>query len=500
MFALCLCLLFAREASAANQIVSFLSVGDHKCKDDSQTCADDATCCPFGDGYGCCETTTVSSGPCCGEGCCSAFETCCADSEGEACCMQQSTYCVQKDPSFPTLPARCCPRWTVGCDTGSVGCCDPAQPWQWSIAEKRSIIANNSPIVDDFDNSDENIEDGAVAYALMVSGSAKVALSAWTIDISTGEVVAKKSLSSFDDDPAGESTREFLWDALRKKFYYFDANFTADGGSRPTKGRTVYLYSVDPASGTVNKTTIVGAVDFPTGYAMRDDGHILMATEHFEDGNTLSGFDFYDVDPEASTAVLLGTNKRGDSESNPEYYAGYHRSVSADATEVYRFGYEKVTQQQNQGIGITKISLSDNTATTTWKSELSKDHDFFMSLNRYDRNGSSFISLAPNKDSSSRSLDVVQWNLDESIYKVVGSLKNAHPPRVMGGGDLGYLADFVRGDTYAGLVVEDSSLPYGIGDRWALAVGTITSGDSFKVLPLKPRDIAGVLSVSGFGM
>ena len=58
----------------------------------------------------------------------------------------------------------------------------------------------------------------------------------------------------------------------------------------------------------------------------------------------------------------------------------------------------------------------------------------------------------------------------------------------------------MNGDKYAGLVVEESDLPYGVGDRWALAVGDLTSPDFFKVLPLNPRDIAAVLSVSGFGM
>lgn len=49
-----------------------------------------------------------------------------------ACCMQQSTYCVSKTEGSEH-PARCCPRWTIGCEAGTVGCCDPAQPWQWTV-------------------------------------------------------------------------------------------------------------------------------------------------------------------------------------------------------------------------------------------------------------------------------------------------------------------------------------------------------------------------------
>ena len=363
-------------------------------------------------------------------------------------------------------------------------------------------IKQSDVAVEDFDFDGLSGASGDVGYALMVSGSSRVAMSAWTIDMTSGKILAKKSLSAFDDDPAGESTREFLWDTTRKLFYYFDANFTANGGARPDEGREVYMYSVNPVTGDVKKSVLQGATDFPTGYAMRSDGHVVIATEHFESGDEVpSGFSFWDVNPETSKADLIGTNSRGTSESDPNFYAGFHRSISEDGTEVYRFGYELVTTQQNQGIGITKISSSDS-VTTTWKDELSKDHDYFMTLNRYTTNSSSssFISLAPSTSSSSRSLDVVQWNLDESIYKVVATFKNAHPPRVYGSGDLGYLADFVNGDKYAGLVVEESDLPYGVGDRWALAVGDLTSPDSFKVLPLNPRDIAAVLSVSGFGM
>ena len=64
-------------ASSSNPTSFFQHVvRDHTCKDKSQSCGDDQTCCPFGDGYGCCESTGVEGGPCCGEGCCTAMETC----------------------------------------------------------------------------------------------------------------------------------------------------------------------------------------------------------------------------------------------------------------------------------------------------------------------------------------------------------------------------------------------------------------------------------------
>eukprot|EP00755_Sulcionema_specki_P004266 Sspe_Gene.29638::Locus_14191_Transcript_4_7_Confidence_0.364_Length_1921::g.29638::m.29638 len=47
-------------------------------------------------------------------------------SRGE-CCVNEATFCVPKEGLYPS---RCCPLWTVGCGVGSVGCCDPARPWQ----------------------------------------------------------------------------------------------------------------------------------------------------------------------------------------------------------------------------------------------------------------------------------------------------------------------------------------------------------------------------------
>ena len=64
---------------------------------------------------------------------CTSTESCCQDSPGcsgacTECCVKQSTKCVAPRPPFAT--STCCARWTVGCTAGSVGCCDPARPWQ----------------------------------------------------------------------------------------------------------------------------------------------------------------------------------------------------------------------------------------------------------------------------------------------------------------------------------------------------------------------------------
>eukprot|EP00665_Eupelagonemidae_sp_cell47_P004144 gene4145-8110_t len=69
----------------------------------------------------------------CGNSLCGGGESCCEDAPGcqgdcSECCVVQATYCVAPRPSFAA--STCCPRWTVACSVGSVGCCDPARPWQ----------------------------------------------------------------------------------------------------------------------------------------------------------------------------------------------------------------------------------------------------------------------------------------------------------------------------------------------------------------------------------
>ena len=64
---------------------------------------------------------------------CTQDETCCEDSphctgDCSECCLNQVSQCVAPRPSFTT--STCCPRWSVGCSVGTVGCCDPARPWQ----------------------------------------------------------------------------------------------------------------------------------------------------------------------------------------------------------------------------------------------------------------------------------------------------------------------------------------------------------------------------------
>ena len=104
--------------SAPLASASFLSavVGDHTCPGGQQTCTDSEPCCAFDpNSYGCC-----------GGG---GTESCCSDDTGGVCCVLEPTSCVSKNAQYP-YPARCCPRETIGCGAGTVGCCNPARAWQ----------------------------------------------------------------------------------------------------------------------------------------------------------------------------------------------------------------------------------------------------------------------------------------------------------------------------------------------------------------------------------
>lgn len=95
------------------------------------------------------------------------------------------------------------------------------------------------------------------AYAIFVEVARVWAL---TIDFAAGSILKQVPVRGFDN--WGEITRVFAFDARRIKFYYLEANFTQP---RPSTGRPLTLYVVDPLSGTATATLVTGAADFPAG-------------------------------------------------------------------------------------------------------------------------------------------------------------------------------------------------------------------------------------------
>ena len=155
------------------------------------------------------------------------------------------------------------------------------------------------------------------------------------------------------------------------------------------------------------------------------------------------GFDYFSLNPETAEATRLSTISRGATESDPSFYAGFHRHASVDGQTLYRLGYEMVTEQTGQGLGV--ISLNEAHANATWLSEISPLHDYYMTLNRAPAkqggDADVFISLAPRKGVG-HDLDVVQWNAEDGgqSAKVIAQLSNAHVPSVTGLGKCPFIS------------------------------------------------------------
>lgn len=280
------------------------------------------------------------------------------------------------------------------------------------------------------------------------------------------------------------------------------------------------LYSVDATTGEATRAEVKGAKDYPTGMAMHEEsGNLVIAAEQFEKDSSNStdftGYIFYSLDPTTATAKPLGSLSRGTAESDDAFYSGFHTTTNAAGTAMYRLGYKLVKTQQTSGLGITSIGASASASAnananapravaSNWN-EIAplSGHDFYMSMCRLD--DGSFVSLAPSTAGATRELDLVKWSVPSSASNaapvVVAKLGDAHPPRTIGGGDLGYMADAAKGTTYAALVVDDGTGggPYDKKDRWAISVVDLETG-SAATLPLLPKDLAGEWSAAGLGL
>ena len=212
--------------------------------------------CPGGN-FNCEGASDKSGEPCCAfspgsYGCCSggAIEQCCSDDTGGVCCLSQPTVCVAKSTTMP-YPSRCCPRQTVGCSSGTVGCCDPARAWnrgppinpptpahavlprrpsthpQTTTAVPLSTAVQQQQQQRDYTPSATHPD---VAYVLSVGGLESV-LTSNHVNISSGVVLQKVPIPNYNN--WGEATRDFAYDATRNMFYALDVNFTATGAERP---------------------------------------------------------------------------------------------------------------------------------------------------------------------------------------------------------------------------------------------------------------------------
>lgn len=489
-------------AQSTELLQTRLSFKDHVCPDQKQHCLDGYPCCAFdgtGGGYGCCDGGNT--------------EECCADDLGGVCCVSQPTSCIAKSTAS-SYPARCCPRETVECAVGSVGCCNPARAWQRgaplnpsnpvrSVSSARDLLGHTklATSIEATGVSDEKIEalraNASLAYALVVGGfSGK--LQALTIDITSGAVVKKVTVSDYNN--WGESTRDFAYDGKRNRFYALDVDFVKQA-TRPSGGRPVTLFSIDPTTGEVDMIPVTGGlVDYVTGYSVDEEtGRIHAATQKMSaDGKTVAGYSFYWVDAVKGTSKLIGSLSRDSSkkEDDVSYYAGFHR-LHGDNGEAVRIGYKYVSSAQQPGLFTVTMGESASTKMTTVP--LPKGLDFYLGALRSPLSSTGYLSAAPAL--SNGFLSIVSWDAEKAT--TLASFQNVTAPRVTDGGTLGFTLDAARKDVYVALVDANSAVATPFPTAWdqlAIAVVPLSSDSDAKVMKLTPAILSGGTSVSGLGL
>lgn len=366
---------------------------------------------------------------------CTSDETCCSDDAGYACCIDQTTYCVQKNPGVKNYPSRCCPVWTVGCSVGSVGCCDPARPWQ-------RILSAPLPMAGHAAAGNGKPRNGAPALTVYALFTASVTsdLTCLTISASTGDIVhsvlASGPVKDYDAGLYGESTRVFPFDPTRGKFFFFDIDQqTASAHSEIT------MYALDPATGASTKTTVEGATGPVVSFAYHPESATIVLAVGSRNDSSVA---FFSVDLDSAKALALGSVSRGASESDSAaYYAGYITEVNSAKSSVYRLGYKSVTTGTTPGLGATALNGSG----AEWHSVPGAPHElFYYSMTRH-AESEKFISLAPSA-SPNHTLSVVSWFAGASPAAVILDVPDAHPPASGGTGILGYVADTLDANTY----------------------------------------------------
>jgi len=406
----------------------------------------------------------------------------CDDSPGEfgECCIDQSTYCIAPRGTFVT--STCCPRWTVGCTAGSVGCCDPARPWQLIAAQKTRAsnatrsAAPDAPLL-------AKAEPTTVGFAIFTE-SLKSALSAATIDLSTGEVTSRTDVTGPASDwyalYFGESTRILPWDAEAARFVFADADLATG---------QLTVYTIDPRTGESTGTAVQGCSGMPVGMAWDADLRALVLTTQSETEAA-----FHALDAQTGEAKALGRVERGSDEDSEAFYAGYISHSHAGTT--FRSGHQRVTLADGEGVGITELPGTSDVAKSSWKGAAKADaHGLPISMQRHPAGG--FLSLAP-RDSGK--LDVVSWDVNGTA-QIVAELGNANMP-ASEGLTLGYVTDApVMDDTYAAMTVNLAG-GHGLGDKWTVSTVSLGTGavQEFALNPQPSIFGAEAVSVTGFGL
>jgi len=466
---------------------------------------------------------------------CEKDSTCCMDSPGckgycSECCLNQLTMCVEPRGQYTT--STCCPKWTIGCTTGSVGCCDPARPWQEHSTSQ--LAKHDIDVEDDFVRHvlkqpnlrrHSNLEAqqslavleeeeplpvpptgtaNASGYAIFTRALID-GLSAYTFDAATGAVIAKHPITG----PAGtyfglyygQAPRVLPWDPNSKLFYLADVDAAASANAT-----AITLYAINPADGSSTATPVSGCEGFPMGMSWDEAlGMLIVATQ------TPSTVTFCAIDP-SGTSKSMGSLPRGSSEStDTSYYAAY--ISHAQAGVAVRVGHKIVTEGKELGVSTVKLSGGANggsSPTATWTPLDLGSHDLPAATLAHP-SGKGFLGLAPRKKTTSAadaatpySLDMIAWELG-AAPRVIGNLTNSYPPQSpMTHSPLGYVTDAFAGGKYASMTVSPHPFPIlpGTKDKWVVSTLDLETGKLTQA-PLKPQpsiEGAETVSLAGFGL
>ena len=446
---------------------------------------------------------------------CTSTEECCMDSPGcsgacTECCVKQSTKCVAPRPPFQT--STCCARWTVGCTAGSVGCCDPARPWQNigvstqtvslrkpnAVAREAAAAAASTSLVEEPARPATRAS-SVVAHALFTK-SVSNGLTALTIDVASGNVTSKADVtgpaSDYYDLYYGESTRVWPFDAAKARFVFADFDFSESNVSEALK-----VYTIDAKTGASTKATVTGGCGgyYPLGMAWdATKGTLAIGAIYANPGpNYLVFHCTVDVDTGVGTSYPMFNQGN---ESSPTYYASYLSHV--DNGTAYRVGHLKVSTGETPGYA----AHAHGVAPAKWEriSTFPGYGEVPATVTAYPPHPGSLLSLFPRSDGSG-ALDLLAW-LPGGGARLLAKLNNSHMPTMpFGSGVLGYVGGAAVGSTYAAMTVATHPNPIlpGAFDKWSLSVFDLETETVTLEAPLSPQPSAlgaETTSLSGFGL
>ncbi|KAJ1636886.1 hypothetical protein T492DRAFT_956916 [Pavlovales sp. CCMP2436] len=449
---------------------------------------------------------------CCGGGCCSAQQTCSEISELDAaCCSDQLT---RPCPAIGNYPARCCGRWTVCCAVGTVGCCDPAQPWQADSAAARTArlssssatrqphAAASTPLAESsalkaatfarLEASTTRAEGSSVVYALLLQIAQ---LSVHTI--ASGKLVNTAAVRGYEN--YGASTRPWAYSRATKSFVTVEANFTEAPPTLGGPGRTLTLWMIDARTGVASSCRVSGATGQPSGYCALDGGAsmLLGLLDERETANDLHSVRtpatarFVKLDVRTGTATELSSLPRGKDESSAAYYSSYFYACTRDGSVAVRIGPRAASIGKDSGVGLTYLGSEPAASFEPLKWAAGGPP-----LTLQTEAAGSFLSLAQQR----RGLALLRWNsAGGGTPTVVAKLDaNTAVPELPLLGPLGYTLDSLSDDgaMYVALVSEELLPGFG---RWAIVTIELELG---KVVmhSLTPMQLVATVSVSGLGI